>query len=1250
MARGMRRYSSGDFLCVLAIIIALLPATPLFAQVADTLSPGPNSPVFAIAIQPDGKILIGGGFTSVGGQARNGLAELNPDGTLNAGFNLPDSGNDVYALAIQPDGKILAAGAFYSFGGQRHANIARLNADGTLDSSFTAAVSNAVNCLVVQPDGKIVLGGNFTGVSGQVRKYIARLNADGSLDGQFNPGANNSVYTLALQPDGGIIAGGRFTSLASAGQPYLGRLTSAGLPDGSFNSGPDNFVYALAVQPDGKIVVGGRFATISGQSSSYIGRLNTDGTPDTTFGASADNNVLALALQADGKLLLGGFFTTLDGQPCARLGRLNPDGSLDTTFGAGASNSVYALALQADGKLLAGGSFAAIGGATRTNLARLTNPEAATQTLAFDNTSIMWLRADASPEVWRSSFSLTTNGLDWTVLGDGTRIAGGWQLGGLTLASNATLRASGWVTGGYYNGSGWIAETFAGFPAFTLQPASLTNIPNSVASFSAAAVGSPISYQWYKDGMAISDGPSFSGSATPTLTVSNIFGGDAGHYSVLASNSFGSITSAVASLTVLDPLITNQPVSCLVNAGQTAIFSVSATGTTPAYQWRKNGQSLANTTNTSLTLTNVQWADGGSFDVLVSNGFGCVTSVVANLTVNLACPDVAGAGADSMVDGFAEQPDGGLLVFGSFANLAGQGSTYLGRYDPAGILDPGFVSPVSGTFGSFTPGVWAVGMQLDSEFLIVGDFNRLNGQEHDRMGLLFADGTPDTNFTYGALDWVMSTLLQPDGQTLLGGSIIGLTTPTNTAYYDGMVRLSADGVPETNFCPNLDGYVLSLALQTNGQIILGGYVDSIGSTVVTNLARLFPDGTVDTNFVPSADNEVYALAMQADGKILVGGVFSTLCGQPRNQLGRLNSDGTLDTNFNPILNGVGPNGESPNYNVPFVESIIVQADGKILIGGMFTNLCGQLRSNLGRLNADGTLDATFNPWAEGIGSQASALALQSDGTVLVGGGFSTLAGVACTNFGRLNNTGPATRSLAFDGSTITWLRGGTAPEVYATIFDAQTDGTNWNSLGSGVRVPGGWQLAGISLPLNATLRARGFLTGGAYNASSWYVQQTLSGLSNTPPRILASNGGLAFGLNQFTFTLKALPGQAVVIEATTNFVQWVPLQTNLLTTIGQFLFSDSHAAHFPRRFYRARVFSGSLPPPAIQTDSALGLPAGSFGVEFSGIAGQTVVVEASTNLLNWTALSTNALGTVPLYFGDLNATNYSQRFYRLRQQ
>src|SRR6266702_5739664 len=264
-----------------------------------------------------------------------------------------------------------------------------------------------------------------------------------------------------------------------------------------------------------------------------------------------------------------------------------------------------------------------------------------------------------------------------------------------------------------------------------------------------------------------------------------------------------------------------------------------------------------------------------------------------------------------------------------------------------------------------------------------------------------------------------------------------------------LAALAQSPLPDA-FNPGANNYVNALAVQADGKILVGGHFFMLGGQIRTYIGRLNADGTLDTSFNPGTDRPVLSLAVQADGKILAGGYFSTLGGQNRNYIGRLNADGTLDTSFNP-----GTNGQ--------VNSLAVQADGKILVGGFFTTLAGQSRANIGRLNADGTLDTSFNPSAGGrpfVNASVYSLAVQADGRILVGGGFSTLGGQSRTNIGRLNDAGPATQSLTFDGSTLTWVRGGTSPEVWRTTFEYSPDGASWTNLGAGIRIPGGWQLAG----------------------------------------------------------------------------------------------------------------------------------------------------------------------------------------------
>jgi len=144
---------------------------------------GINGYVNTIVAQADGKMVIGGLFTTVKGLVRTNLARLNADGSGDATFNPPGSFSAVYALAVQPDGKVLVGGQFLEecdddWGCSYPFAVIRLNVNGTLDSSFNPAVIGIVRSVVVQSDGKVLIGGEFTTVNGVPRPRVARLYGD----------------------------------------------------------------------------------------------------------------------------------------------------------------------------------------------------------------------------------------------------------------------------------------------------------------------------------------------------------------------------------------------------------------------------------------------------------------------------------------------------------------------------------------------------------------------------------------------------------------------------------------------------------------------------------------------------------------------------------------------------------------------------------------------------------------------------------------------------------------------------------------------------------------------------------------------------------------------------------------------------------------------------------------------------------------------------------------------------------------
>ncbi|MFZ3376037.1 MAG: delta-60 repeat domain-containing protein, partial [Chthoniobacterales bacterium] len=225
-----RLYSSARFSLMAVVGLALAGgAAAVHGQSAlDGFDPNANGTINVVVVQPDGKILIGGGFTTLspnGGPpvTRNGIARLNPDGTLDTAFN-PNANSFVFSIAVQADGKILAGGNFHSIGGQTRDFIARLDATTGLADSFNPNANGYVESIAVQADGKILAGGFFSLIGGQTRIGIARLDPTTGLPDSFNPNANGGLGSIAVQPDGKILAGGEFTSIGGQTRNNIARL------------------------------------------------------------------------------------------------------------------------------------------------------------------------------------------------------------------------------------------------------------------------------------------------------------------------------------------------------------------------------------------------------------------------------------------------------------------------------------------------------------------------------------------------------------------------------------------------------------------------------------------------------------------------------------------------------------------------------------------------------------------------------------------------------------------------------------------------------------------------------------------------------------------------------------------------------------------------------------------------------------------------------------------------------------------
>lgn len=362
------------FFCVLHSLLTFAQA-PADIEHSFGPAPGAGGRVECMVAQPDGKIILKGSSVY-----RNRLTKilirLNPDGSLDSTFDSAVDSNNftVNCLALQPDGKVLVGGKDYS----EKAFIVRLNADGTKDTSFqyggVVDLGSFVSSITLQSDGKIVVASKRK--SAEPKRRLIRLNADGSVDTSFDPGSgfDSDIYAVAIQSDGKIIAGGSFSKYQGVAQSYLIRLNPDGTKDTSFVMGSGfsgSSVYSLIIQNDGKIIVGGGFNGYQGVAQKYLIRLNEDGSKDTSFVTPSNftlmsySNISNMYLQPDGKLIIG--FYEYNGNDAVF--RLNSDGSSDTTFSSASFNDganlltgkadgdILAITVVNNGKIFIGGKF-----------------------------------------------------------------------------------------------------------------------------------------------------------------------------------------------------------------------------------------------------------------------------------------------------------------------------------------------------------------------------------------------------------------------------------------------------------------------------------------------------------------------------------------------------------------------------------------------------------------------------------------------------------------------------------------------------------------------------------------------------------------------------------------------------------------------------------------------------------------------------------------------------------------------------
>lgn len=707
------------WIAAVGLQLMLLSGVAHAQSTEDGFNPGANIVVNAFALQPDGKLLVGGGFSELGGQPRSRIGRLKPDGKIDDTFiALPN--DTVYAVAVLPGGKILIGGQFTQVNGQSCTGICRLRPDGGVDRSFNAGANGTVYTIVLQPDGKIVVGGGaftpFTQLGGQTRLNIGRLNQDGTLDTTFNPGADGPVEALAVQPDGKIVVGGFFSQLGGQSRSRIGRLNLNGTLDTNFDPGATGEILSLAVDAGGKIVVAGFLVTLGGRAGTGIGRLNEDGSLDSSFNGSSDGFPKAVALQPDGRILVGGSFTQIDGQPRSNVGRLNPDGSLDSSFNPGANNQIFALAVQTDGNVVFGGVFTQLGGQPRNCIARV--------------------NSDATAD---STFNPAANGTveTFAVQADGKILVGGsfGQLGGQTRLKIGRLNADGSLDTTFNPGASGTVN------AFVVQP----------------------------DGKIIVGGSFNQLGGQTRLNIGRL------NADGTLDNSFNPGTLGAVFALALQPdgkIIVGGELSQLGGQSRGRIGRLNPNGTLDtSFNPSAQSDSSFGAVNAVAVLVNGQIMVGGDFSQINGQARDNIARLQPDGTLDVVFNPGAGSGFFDSVSALVVQPDGKIVIGGLFSQLGGQSRLNIGRLNRDGSLD----SFNPGANGVFAPVVHSLAIQADGKILVGGTFNTLGGVQAAKIGRLNTNGTRDFSFVAevrgdtAVNDEVNALALQPDGKILIGG-------------------------------------------------------------------------------------------------------------------------------------------------------------------------------------------------------------------------------------------------------------------------------------------------------------------------------------------------------------------------------------------------------------------------------------------------------------------------------------------------
>ena len=745
--------------------------------------------------------------------------------------------------------------------------------------------------IIIQPDGRVLVGGRWHALQNKAtgetfsQARLARFNADGSFDTGFRPnvGADGPITSMALRPDGRIVVSRFFPFVDDKSDlKAVQQFSSNGSLDNAFSvTRFDGDAYSIAVDNEGRILVGGWFRKVAGRANDGLVRLLTGGAIDPSFAtpfpqtpSTAPLSPHDIVVQPDGKILLAATFANTVFRDDTPLMRFLPDGRVDDTFDALPQVFVHELKLQDDGKIVAAGDIrdrrTAYGAGN--GLIRLHEDGSEDPTFA----------RSATPSFGRS-----------LALVDG-RI----YLGGYFEQEDGSRAGAILIKGG---------NIPPGPPILVAEHSTIDTTIGLAVTLDVIAGGFPtVEFQWARDGVPIP------GATGRRLNIPEASAGDAGVYTVTATNAEGSVISAPTTLNVAIP---------------------TPDAVDPTFSSDNRGFAVATHT--------VALSDGG---LLTSHP----SKALARFT-----PD------GSIDSSFNFEPPGGLFVAMNW-EVDGAGRIYvIGRTFPstntvrtllyrleangtintsygAGGVDGIQLREENGTY----PRATTLAIDPQDRAVLAGGIGRI-GSEPTRGQIvrLTEEGLIDETFAATVTlpnPYFQSLAFQTDGKLLVSASFWDADSET----YRRLIRLNTDGSVDTDFAPNggPSSSPSSMISLEDGKILIAGFFSHVDKVPAPGIARLMPDGSLDRSFDPGFGPQgnrrgfgtaIQQIVLERDGRILANGTFVRYDGVERQGLVRLNADGSLDTTFGP---GITTDGNS--------KGISLSSTGAIFLSGDFVSVSG----------------------------------------------------------------------------------------------------------------------------------------------------------------------------------------------------------------------------------------------------------------------------------------------------------------------